>query len=51
MDSTPTPDAPEQPRLPVQRTPRDEALAAASAEYAERAREGDVAALLAPYHG
>ena len=49
MDSTPTPDDPAA-RLPQQRTPRDQALEAASAEYAARAREGDLGALLAPYH-
>jgi len=50
MDSAPTPAELAESQIPRQRTPRDEALRAASEEYAERAREGDLDALLAPYH-
>jgi hypothetical protein len=37
-------------QVPAQRVPRDEAIREARREYAERAREGDLAAMLAPYH-
>lgn len=50
MTSDETPGDPASTPIPPQRTPRDERIRAASAEYADRARAGDLAALLAPYH-
>lgn len=38
------------PDVPAQRGPRDEAIRAARKDYAEHARDGDLEALLAPYH-
>ncbi len=36
--------------IPAQRVPRDQAISEARRDYADRARAGDLAALLAPYH-
>ncbi|MGZ4493721.1 MAG: hypothetical protein ACXVWU_03400 [Nocardioides sp.] len=47
-DSDPTGPAP---AVPAQRTSRDEARRLEAEKYAESARHGDLAALLAPYHG
>ena len=38
------------PDVPTQRGPRDEAIRAARTDYAAHARDGDLEALLAPYH-